>query len=128
MYYRGARAVLLCFSIDNRSSVVDLLNQFLPDIHKAYKSLRPEAQPVMYLLGLKSDLEDKRQVSVIEAKTIARLLKMKYFECSSKLYRNMDRTIESMKDDLLKSGIPLSEPLALPATPDPVNRRWCLIQ
>eukprot|EP00029_Vermamoeba_vermiformis_P009633 TRINITY_DN4873_c0_g1_i2.p1 TRINITY_DN4873_c0_g1~~TRINITY_DN4873_c0_g1_i2.p1 ORF type:complete len:129 (-),score=25.49 TRINITY_DN4873_c0_g1_i2:21-407(-) len=128
MYYRGARAVLLCFSIDNRSSVVSLLNQFLLDIHKAYKSLRPEAQPVMYLLGLKSDLDNKRQVSVNEAKTIALVLKMKYFECSSGLFRGVNEVMESMKDDLLKSGIPLSEPLALPATPDPVNRRWCLIQ
>ncbi len=68
IYYRHARAVLLCFSIDDRKSLVSLLTRFLPEVCNSFKSNSPEDQPVMYLLGLKSDLEGKREVSTTEAK------------------------------------------------------------
>lgn len=72
MYYRGARAVLLCFSIDSRESVISLINDFLPEVVKAYganpKANKSAERPVIYLLGLKSDRENARQVSTNEAK------------------------------------------------------------
>ncbi len=68
MYYRGARAVFLCFSIDDKQSLISLINKFVPDLCKAFKAKGPEDQPVMYLLGLKSDLEHNRQVSAKEAR------------------------------------------------------------
>jgi GTPase SAR1 family protein len=72
MYYRGVQAVLLCFSIDSRESLVSLFNNFLPGIVKVYganpKASKSAERPVMYLVGLKSDRENARQVSTNEAK------------------------------------------------------------
>jgi small GTP-binding protein len=130
MYYRGARAVLLCFSIDSRESVLSLINNFLPEVVKAYganpKASKSAERPVMYLLGLKSDREIARQVSTNEAKIIARALKLKYFECSAKLGQNVNEIMEQMKDDVLKT-LRISEPKQ-PVTPPTEARRWCSIQ
>ena len=66
MYYRAASAVLLCFSIDDRNSFISLINRFVPELYDVMHKLA--IQPVMYILGLRSDLESTRQVSTIEAK------------------------------------------------------------
>ncbi len=67
--YKAARAVLLCFSVDDRKSLQTLFDYFVPEMCRAYQCLAPDdPQPVLYLIGLKSDLQDQRQVSTDEAK------------------------------------------------------------
>jgi small GTP-binding protein len=101
VYVKNARAILCCFSIDERDSFVALINKFIPDLLNCVNYL-PD-HPVIYLLGLKSDLEGARQVSIYEAKALARALKIKYFECSTKSWLNVAETMNCLKDDLLRA-------------------------
>lgn len=76
-YYRGAAAALLVFDISNRSSY-NSLSTWLTDA-------RSLAQPsiVIYLVGTKADLEDRREVSFMEASQFALENDLKYLETSA---------------------------------------------
>ncbi len=121
MYIRGAQSIFLSFGIDNRDSFVTAINCNLPQIYEVVRHFQPERQPVIYLLGLRSDLERKvpkgeAKVSVIQQiwsqwigfklsflQALARVLNIKYFECSAKLNQNVKEVMEEMKDDLVKA-------------------------
>lgn len=66
--YRAARALLLCFSISDRKSLITLFDYYAQEMSTALQYLSSSEPPVIYLVGLKSDLEDQRQVSTDEAK------------------------------------------------------------
>lgn len=116
----GMRVLLLCFSVDNRDSFKQLIDEYVPGVCQDMKDGLFSDLPAMYLLGLKSDLVDTRQVSKNEAKILARTLKIKYCECSAKSGHNVQEIAQRIKDDLLEQI----------RTPDPKAgeaRRWCSI-
>ena len=76
-YFRGATAVLLVFDISSRTSFSHL-SQWVDDAQK----LSP-AQAVKVLIGNKSDLSDKREVSTAEAQDFADTHSLSFFETSA---------------------------------------------
>ena len=76
-YFRGATAVLLVFDISSRTSFSHL-SQWVDDAQK----LAP-AQAVKVLVGNKSDLSDKREVSTAEAQDFADTHSLSFFETSA---------------------------------------------
>lgn len=54
------------------------------------------------LIGNKSDLSDKRQVSYEEGSQLAQQLNIKFIETSAKNSNNIDSAFESMALDVLK--------------------------
>ena len=76
-YFRGSTAVFLVFDIASRASFTHL-SQWVDDAQK----LAP-AQSVKVLVGNKSDLSDKREVSTAEAQDFAETHSLSFFETSA---------------------------------------------
>lgn len=76
-YYRGAAGALLVFDISNRTSYNNL-SKWLSDARSLANT-----SIVIFLVGTKSDLETKREVSFMEASQFALENDMKYLETSA---------------------------------------------
>ncbi|VVU95738.1 Ras family [seawater metagenome] len=98
-YYRGAHAILIVFDITNRDSFLGL--------EKWFKEIDENAtiNPIIFLIGNKTDLDKRRQVSYIEALEFAQKKNISYKECSAKTANYVDemfnfianRTFENCK-------------------------------
>ncbi len=77
MYYKGARAIIICFDITNSDSFEGAQNWHTEVFESVKKS-------VIVLCGTKKDLEQKRQVDFSQAKKFADSKGVKYFETSAK--------------------------------------------
>lgn len=77
-YYRGAHGVILCYDITDKTSFSKLPN-WLSEIHKFAKE-----DVVVLLVGTKSDLAAKREVSTQEGQDFARSHGMSFLETSAK--------------------------------------------
>ena len=74
--YRAVQAILLCFSISDRKSLIRLFDFYVLEMSTALQLSSLSEPPVIYLVGLKSDLEDERQVSTDEVKVKCQSVKM----------------------------------------------------
>jgi len=93
-YLRHSNGVLFVFDLSDRNSFKDL--------NKWYSLYKEEKDEVIgILLGNKSD--KKREVDYNEAKNFADLHKLKYFETSAKLDKNIKKAIVSLLDTLIES-------------------------
>ena len=54
------------------------------------------------LVGNKIDLEEERKVSTEEARELAKMHKMPYFEASAKLNRNIDELMQELMEEVYK--------------------------
>ncbi|PAA88691.1 hypothetical protein BOX15_Mlig001647g1 [Macrostomum lignano] len=83
MYYRHARAAVLCYDITNYRTFNDL--QYWID-----ELTRKEPDCRLYLCGCKSDLQqDERQVSLMKAKQFAETNRAAFFETSARTGDNV---------------------------------------
>ena len=88
-YYRGSAGALLVFDLTNRDSF-DNIERWLRDIRDVARS-----DVVTLLIGNKSDLSERRQVSYEEAESFAKAHAMQYFETSAKTGENITKTIDA---------------------------------
>ena len=95
MYFQGSQVALLVFSVDSLSSF-DEIDIWYEEIKSALTEM-----PVMYLIGNKSDLEDKRVVSFEEGQRKSDMLKAIYFETSAKLGHNIEELFLSIAESVL---------------------------
>ena len=65
-------------------------------MERFYKLVEPNL--VKLLVGNRVDLEDQRVVDYEDAKRLADLNKMPYFETSAKLNKNVDELVNHMMD------------------------------
>ncbi|MHA2073692.1 MAG: Rab family GTPase [Candidatus Hodarchaeales archaeon] len=79
-YYRGASACLIMFALNEKTSF-----DAIPDWLDEFRKHTPDPKIPIALAGNKKDLEDQRQVSSEEARTLAETKDMKYHETSAKL-------------------------------------------
>ncbi|XP_051130202.1 ras-related protein RABB1c-like [Andrographis paniculata] len=95
-YYRGAAAALLVFDITRRKTFDDLTS-WLEDA-------RRDASPYMtiMLVGNKSDLADRRVVSVEEAEQFAKEHGLIYIEASAKTAHNIDKAFVKTTSTIYK--------------------------
>jgi len=97
-YYRGALGALLVYSITKRQSfdnaeywLEDLLQHATPGI-------------CVMLVGNKSDLEDKREIHVTEAKDFAERNKLSFIETSAKDSTNVSLAFESLLKEIYNTS------------------------
>ncbi|XP_068679799.1 ras-related protein Rab-24-like [Montipora capricornis] len=101
MYYRSARAAVLCYDLTDRTSFdkakfwVDQLKAAEPDCH-------------IYLCGTKLDLIEEaikpREVQTRTAVNYAKDIEGDVFETSSKRGFNVDKVFEKIAEDFMKSN------------------------
>lgn len=63
-YLRGSKAILFMFALDDRQSLVDLVNVWFKEVVGHYIQ---ESNVVLYLVGLKVDKVKERAVTRLEA-------------------------------------------------------------
>ena len=82
-YYRKAFGILLLFDVTKRSSF-DVCSNYLDDVRR-----NSDKDCVIYLIGNKIDLIDKREVKRNEAENFARKQGVKYIETSAVENKNV---------------------------------------
>jgi small GTP-binding protein len=111
-YYRGAQAALICFDLTNRTSFINLekwVNEYTNHSNLIFKK-------VIYIIGMKCDLESERTVSQEEIDQFVMINNYKYYESSSKTGMNIDGVFldlakflyshyQNIKDDKVKSAV-----------------------
>ena len=95
-YYRGAAATILVFDITKRSTFLSLRTWLIEARQAALPSL------VVIIVGNKSDVEYKRQVTNIEATQFANELGLVYIETSAQTGINVDKAFQTCAIDVLK--------------------------
>ena len=90
-YYKRANAVLLVYSIANIKSFEKVKKYYVPKIAECCQ----ENIPIL-LLGNKSDLEDKRQVSMVDGANLALQEKYEFLESSCLLNTNVAGAFETL--------------------------------
>ena len=99
MYYRGALAALVVYDITNNDSLIGA---------KAWiKELRKRGQTgcIIAIVGNKTDLEEKRQVSTLKARNYAIEQSCIHIETSAKTAHNVERLFEIIASILPKKNI-----------------------
>lgn len=83
-FYKQANGVIITYDITNQTS--------FSNVKTWLESINQHADPniVKILVGNKIDLEEERKVSTEEARDLAKMHKMPYFEASAKLNKNID--------------------------------------
>jgi len=77
MYYKGARAVIICFDITNPDSFEGAQNWYTEIFQSVEKA-------IIILCGTKNDLEPNRRVDLSDTKKFADRKGIRYFETSAK--------------------------------------------
>ena len=91
-FYKQAHGVIVTFDVTNQLSFTNVKTW----LESIYQHADPSITKV--LVGNKIDLEDDRKVSSEEAKSLADQHKMKYFETSAKLNRNIDELMQHLME------------------------------
>ncbi|MBN3288689.1 RALA protein, partial [Polyodon spathula] len=90
-YFRSGEGFLCVFSITELESFAATA-----DFREQILRVKEDENVPFLLVGNKSDLEDKRQVSVEEAKTRAEQWSVNYVETSAKTRANVDKVMRSL--------------------------------
>ena len=97
-YYRGANAAFVVFDLTSKASF-NSLNEW---IENYYKYSNPDSEKNVVLIGNKSDLVDKREVTQEEIEKFAKDNHIIYFETSAKDGKNIDECFHFMAEQLVK--------------------------
>jgi Ras-related protein Rab-1A len=97
-YYRNSHGIIVVFDITDRKSFTGLRN-WLNDAD------RYSENTCKILVGNKSDLQDKREVTYEEAKEFAEAKELIYIEVSAKKTINIDSIFETLSTDLVKNTV-----------------------
>ena len=93
-YYRDAVGVLLVFSLTSHESF-ESLSEWLEDVRPfCHKSAK------IVLIGNKSDLSDKREVTTSEAQNFATSNNLDYFETSALANKNITEAFYQVADEV----------------------------
>jgi len=94
-YYRGAVACMVVFSLADRASF-DKLPQWLSDAKTQARS-----DITILIVGNKADLDDERQVSMIEASKLAQSEGCSYMETSARTGENVESAFFKLSRSVL---------------------------
>ena len=97
-YYRGANAAFVVFDLTSRQSF-DCIGEW---IENYYKNSNPDSEKNVVLIGNKSDLVDKREVTQEEIEKFAKDNHIMYFETSAKTGANIDECFYFIAKKLVK--------------------------
>lgn len=100
MYYRGARAAILCYDLTERTSF-DKIRYWVGELQENEQHCR------IYLCGTKKDLIDNdtrtRAVPLNEAGIIAQDLQTEHFETSSLTGENVEAVFQRIGEDYVRN-------------------------
>ena len=97
-YYRNAVGVLLVFDVTDLTSF-NKLPEWIDDI---MQSSKPNS-PIFVLVGNKSDLNDKRQISSKDALEFANKLGMEYVETSARTGNNTEKVFNTLAKSIYEA-------------------------
>jgi Ras-related protein Rab-5C len=119
MYYHGAQVALLVFDLTNHKTLSDA-RRWATELRQHLDKL-----PILYLIGNKYDLIDKREVPENEAQETANELKAFYFETSALTGYNIDLLFQDIAEQAGASGeAAVTENVLQPALQiDPAKRK-----
>lgn len=95
-FYKQANGVIVAFDVTNRLTFTNVKTW----LESIYQHADPSI--VKVLVGNKIDLEDDRKVTPEEAEELAQQHKMKYFETSAKLNKNIDELMQHLMEQVYK--------------------------
>ena len=87
-YYRGAHAIAIVFDL-TKMETFEHVKRWIEDINKYAKE-----NVLKFIIGNKSDLVQKRQVSYTDARNFASKMNITYFEVSAKNAENINEFFE----------------------------------
>lgn len=107
-YYRDASCVFIVFALDSHKSFEDVA-EWMKDVEQ-----RCLPDTLLFLIGNKSDLEDKREVSADEANEYALTHRMTYCETSALANSNVEETFVQAAQDIFQKSV---NDIVLPEVP-----------
>ncbi|XP_050679605.1 ras-like protein 2 [Leptidea sinapis] len=90
-YMRSGEGFLLVFSVADHASFDELFK-----FHKQILRVKDRDEFPMLMVGNKADLEHQRVVTLEEAQSLSRQLKIPYIECSAKARMNVDQAFHEL--------------------------------
>ena len=96
MYYKGAKGSLIVFDLSSKSTFVNA--------EKWYNEIKKATDPSinLILIGNKSDLKDKRQVTSEEGENKAKEMGIAYMETSALNSENVDKAFNWLIEEITK--------------------------
>ena len=95
-YYKGAKGVIVLYDICRKKSFENV-DKWIDD----FKS-KADDDAVIILIGNKSDLDDKREVSKEEGESKAQMNKFAFMETSAKDNNNVQKAFETLFSEIVK--------------------------
>ena len=95
-YYRGAKGAFIVYDI-TRQDTFDNIDKWVKDL-----KTNGDKNTVIMLIGNKSDLEDKRQVSTEEGQELADKYGMLFFETSAKNGQNVEEIFQNSANEIAR--------------------------
>ena len=95
-YYKGAKGVIVLYDICRKKSFENV-DKWIDD----FKS-KADDDAVIILIGNKSDLDDKREVSKEEGESKAQMNKFAFMETSAKENNNVQKAFETLFSEIVK--------------------------
>jgi len=95
-YYKGAKGVIVLYDICRKKSFENV-DKWIDD----FKS-KADDDAVIILIGNKSDLDDKREVSKEEGESKAQMNKFAFMETSAKDNNNVQKAFETLFGEIVK--------------------------
>ena len=97
-YYRGAHGILLIYDVTDKDSFKNLSNWLIEIEKNASKNV------LKVLIGNKSDLEDKRVITINQGKEFADTYGLKFLETSAKKNVNVNEAFETLGRELMQEA------------------------
>jgi len=119
-YMRSGEGFLLVFAVTDKASFDEMYK-----FHRQILRVKDRDEFPMLMVGNKADLEHQRMVTMSDAQTLARQLKIPYIECSAKLRMNVDQAFHELVRIVRK--FQLSERPPLKPSYDSRKRKCCLL-
>ena len=96
MYYKGAKGGLIVFDLSSKST--------FQNVEKWFNEIKKTADPTinLILIGNKSDLKDKRQISTEEGENKAKEMNVPYLETSALNADNVDKAFDLLIQEITK--------------------------
>ena len=96
MYYKGAKGALIVFDLSSKNT--------FQNVEKWYNEIKKTSDPNinLILIGNKSDLKDKRQISTEEGENKAKEMNVAYLETSALNCDNVDKAFDALIEAISK--------------------------